>query len=59
MSEDRFDAELSELLAQHHAAEEEIGAQLHIRDCACCHAVAILVGNLRRDLWTLLDRGSS
>ena len=47
-----FDRELSALLSAHKAVEG-LDVRVHVRTCDCCNAIAILLGNLRRDLWQL------
>jgi hypothetical protein len=54
-SPDDLDRELAELLSMHHAAEE-IDVRLHVKQCPHCAAIAVLIGNLRRDLWSLHER---
>jgi hypothetical protein len=51
---DQFDAELARLLAERHAAETD-DVRDHIRQCECCNAIAVLIGNLRRDLWMIAE----
>jgi hypothetical protein len=53
--EDDVDAEFARLLAEHHQSEHD-DVRTHVRTCACCNAIAVVIGNLRRDLWELAER---
>lgn len=53
-----FDAELRHLLAEHQHASD-VDVRVHVQHCECCLAIAVLIGNLRRDLWSLAERRPS
>ena len=50
-----LDAELARLLAENHEAER-MEVRLHVRTCPHCLAVATMIANLRRDIWSLHER---
>jgi hypothetical protein len=52
---DGVDRELAELLSAHHQAEAE-DYRDHLRSCPHCATIAVLIGNLRRDLWDIAER---
>jgi hypothetical protein len=53
--DDDLDRELSELLSTHHTAQE-LDIRLHVNACPHCLTIATLIGNLRRDIWTIHDQ---
>jgi len=49
-----FEEELAALLSAHHRGET-IDPREHLKTCEHCQAIAFLIGNLRRDMWTLFE----